>query len=244
MKNSRMKVSAMLLAAVFSFTGCGDALYEMTPEEEAAIVSYASHAVAKFNTYQKDGQVYVEQEDQTAEETEQESENTETENTESVADLGTQSSDNAAGELPQEQKSTLTDALDLGVIQADCVGTELCSMYPQTENSENSILGQVVAEGGKQLLVVHVNLHNQYNQKLLIDILKMKPTFRATVNGSDTIAAQVTLLPNDLGTYQSEIDAGATNETVLVFEVPQDIQEISGVQLKVTMNGNNYTVDL
>ena len=61
MKSSKMKMTALVLAAAFTFTGCGEALYELTPEEELAVVSYASHVVAKFNKYQRDGEVFVKQ---------------------------------------------------------------------------------------------------------------------------------------------------------------------------------------
>ena len=62
MKSSKMKMTVILLAAAFLFAGCGDALYVMTPEEETAIVSYASQLVAKYNTYQREGEINISQE--------------------------------------------------------------------------------------------------------------------------------------------------------------------------------------
>ena len=59
MRDSRMKMTAVLLSAAFTLTGCGEALYTLQSEEEAAVVNYAAHAVAKYNTYQQDGEVYV-----------------------------------------------------------------------------------------------------------------------------------------------------------------------------------------
>ena len=59
MKGSRMRIAAVLFVAAVTLSGCGEALYELTPEEQAAIVSYASHTVAKFNNYQKDGEIFV-----------------------------------------------------------------------------------------------------------------------------------------------------------------------------------------
>ena len=91
---------------------------------------------------------------------------------------------------------------------------------------------------------MNVNLINQAAQDLHIDILAMTPEFRAVINGDKTVPAQTTILPNDLSTYVQDIKAGATNETVLIFEIPQDIQEISSIQLKITMNGDQYDVDL
>ena len=62
MKNSRIRITAVLFAVAVALSGCGEALYEMTAEEEAILVNYAAQSVAKFNTYQQDGEVFVRQE--------------------------------------------------------------------------------------------------------------------------------------------------------------------------------------
>ena len=59
MKNSRMKITAVLFAMALTLSGCGDAMFEMTAEEQSMIVNYSAQAVAKFNTYQQDGEVFV-----------------------------------------------------------------------------------------------------------------------------------------------------------------------------------------
>ena len=128
--------------------------------------------------------------------------------------------------------------MDLGVITAEYEGNSLCDTYAKSESYA------IDAQSGKQLLVLNVNLINQAAQDLHIDILAMTPEFHAVINGDMTVPAQTTILPNDLSTYVQDIKAGATNETVLIFEIPQDIQEISSIQLKITMNGDQYNVDL
>lgn len=72
----------------------------------------------------------------------------------------------------------------------------------------------------------------------------MVPEFRAVVNDTETVAAQTSILQNDLSTYQEDIMAGETKETVLLFEISRDIQEISSLQLKVSMNEKKYTLNL
>lgn len=243
MKSSRMKFTAVLLTAAFTLTGCGDALYVLTPEEETAIVSYAARAVAKYNSYQQDGEVFVLQEILDGEDTlqEEESEMPEEAATEEPQETEVQTEQTPETDMPSSdsaQTATLTDALDLGVIQADYVGSSLSNTY------EESDYYAVDADAGMQFLVVNVNLTNPTEQDLHVDILAMTPTFQAVVNGTDTAAAQTTILLNDLSTYQSDVLAGATNETVLLFQIPQEIQEISGIQLKIDMNGNHYVVNL
>lgn len=244
MKNSRMKITAVLLMAAFMFSGCGEALYEMTPEEEAAVVSYAAHAVSKYNTFQQDGEIYI-QKDEVALTEEAETEITETEIAETDADGMVEPlvEEDAEAEVAETagkvtEGATLTEALDLGVVRAEYMGNALYKTYKKSD------VFAIDAREGKQLLVLDVNLTNTIDQDLHIDILAMTPTFRAVINGSETVPLQTTILPDDLSTYQQDILAGATNTAVLVFEIPQDIQEVSSIQLKVTMNGNNFTVNL
>ena len=243
MKNSRMKMTAVLLTTAFALTGCGDALYELQPEEQTAIVSYAAHVVAKYNTYQQDGEVFVMQEVLEGEEAEAQSaeaqdipEEPQTEEQVSTEGQTGEAGTSSAGET--ETASTLTDALDLGVIQTDYTGAQLCDVY------QENTTGVVHPDPGKQLLVLHVNLTNTVSEKLHINIMNMQPVFKATINGETTTPALVTALTQDLGTYSMDIEPNGTNETVLLFQIPEDITEISSIQLKITMNGNNFTVNL
>ena len=240
MKVSRMKITAVLLTAAFTLTGCGDSLYVLTPEEEAEIVSYVAHTVAKFNTYQQDGEVFVPPEvPEDEEEPEEDTVIQETGQEPEISDTETEAADTAGNTEGSEEASvTLTEALDLGVVAAEFAGSSLCTTYDKSE------VYAVDADPGQQLLVLKVNLHNQVDQDLHIDILAMTPEFRAVINGDRTVAAQTTILPNDLSTYQQDILAGATNETVLLFQIPLEIQEISSIQLKISMNGNHYTVNV
>lgn len=244
MKNSRMKMTAVLLTTAFALTGCGDALYELEPEEEAAIVSYAAHAVAKYNTYQQDGEVFVMQEVLDGEEAEEPSADVQEEGqTEEQVSTEGQIEQIEQTDVPSAADetgsvATLTDALDLGVIQTDYMGAELCDVY------QENTTGVVHPDPGKQLLVLHVNLTNTVSEKLHINIMDMQPIFKATINEETTTAALVTALTQDLGTYSMDIEPNGTNETVLLFQIPEDITEISSIQLKITMNGNKFTVNL
>ena len=248
MKSSKWKMTAILLAAAFLLSGCGEALYEMTPEEEAAIVSYASQVLSKYNKYQRDGEVYI------GEDTpEPETEKAQTEEEPDVKEEdSTQETPKADAQTPEESPeadsqaplgegeglSSINAALDLGVVQAEYTGNSLCATY---EKSDTYV---VDAPAGKQLLAVNVKLTNPSNQDLQIDILSMTPAFGAAVNGAVFVPAQTTILPNDLSTYQGKIAAGESLDTVLLFEIPQEIQEISSIQLKIRMAGAEHTVNL
>lgn len=244
MKSLKMKLAALLAAAAFMFAGCGEALYVLTPEEEAGIVSYASHAVAKFNKLQQEGEMFVSQDILDSEEAEEETETQEEGLPPEEAgqqEGGEQGQSGTAADVSQGGGMgavTLGTALDLGAVQADYKGCNLCVTY------EKSDVFAIDAAAGKQLLALNVTLANPSSQDLRVDILAMTPTFQATVNGTDTAMAQTTILPNDLSTYQGDLLAGESVDTVLLFQIPQEIQEISGVQLEVTMDGVTNTVNL
>lgn len=245
MKSLRMKLAALFAAAAFILAGCGDALYVLTPEEEAGIVSYASHAVAKFNKLQQEGEIFVSQDVlEPVEETEEATEEAGTQEADLPPEDGGQAEADGAQQAGNASPGaetgavTLGTALDLGAVQADYKGSSLCVTY------EKSDVFVIDAAAGKQLLVLNVTLANPSSQDLRIDILAMTPTFQATVNGTDTVMAQTTILPNDLSTYQGDLLAGESVDTVLLFQIPQEVQEISGIQLKVTMDGVAHTVNL
>lgn len=255
MKNSRIRITAVFFAVAVTLAGCGEALYELTPEEEAILVNYSAQAVAKFNTYQRDGEVFVrkdilegtdgEEADPTeapvpaeapAEEEILEGDTQEPEETaEQVSPAGQQ---DPGQSQPENAGSTMTEALDLGVVSADYMGHELTESYM----AEDYYV--VDAEAGKQFLVLKYNLVNKANQPLHIDILAMTPSFVAVVNGEQKVPAQTTILLNDLSTYQSDIEAGGTKETVLLFQIPEEVEEVSSIQLNVTMNGRQFAINL
>lgn len=248
MKSSRMKVTAVLLTTAFTLSGCGEKLYVLTPEEEAAIVSYAAHTVAKYNNYQQDGEVFVLKEvlegEMVASDTEMATESvdgmpdTEASTTETLSPDSNQGDTSSGRTESSSGTVTLTEALDLGSVKAEYMGYKLCTTY------EKSDVYAVDAAAGKQLLVVNINLTNEATQDLHVDILASIPEIRAVINGEENVVAQTTILPDDLSTYQQDILAGETNSAVLLFEIPQEIQEVSDIQLSIRLNGNNYTVNL
>ncbi|MCM1257548.1 MAG: hypothetical protein NC307_06805 [Roseburia sp.] len=251
MKNSRIRITAVLFAIAVTLSGCGDALYELTAEEETILVNYAAQAVAKFNTYQQDGEVFVRQDVLDEEETEAAAAEPEESlgeealletDTEEPGETTDMSQSQATSALEQTEDtpstSTMTEALDLGVVTADYMGNELTKTYMEEDYYA------VDAEAGKQFLVVKYNLVNTSNQALHIDILAMTPAFVAVVNGDQKVPAQTTILLDDLSTYQSDIEVGGTNETVLLFQIPEDVESVSSLQLNVTMNGKQFTINL
>ncbi|MCR5467839.1 MAG: DUF4352 domain-containing protein [Lachnospiraceae bacterium] len=265
--NLKKEIAVLLLLAVVVFgTGCGDAMYELTEEEQSAIVSYSAHAIAKFNTYQSDGIVYVNPAE-LIEETETESEIAEAIETEELTETdvesgdenGTESGDDLTEDASQGVEGdsssdvfgtnqtyngegygsieNLSAALDLGQITAEYMGYEISHDY-----SEGGLIS-MTADSGREYFVINIRLNNNSSNAYSIDLLSNKPRFKLLVDGESAGSAITTLLMNDLVTYQGNLSTGESVDTVLLFSVPEGSYEsFETLGLSVTMNGNTSNI--
>lgn len=53
-----------------------------------------------------------------------------------------------------------------------------------------------------------------------------------------------TILMQDFSTYQGTLKAGDTVETVLLFQVPDSVESVDDLVLEVSVDGNNYQINL
>lgn len=252
MKKNRLAAGALALAVSITACGCGDQIYELTGEEEAAIVHYSAHVVAKFNKNQTEGIQNVaalkaqrEQEEKEAEERrKQEEEKQEELKQEEKQDPANNDTQNAQKPEDAEQKPTvdyvsLSKALQLGNVNAVYRKYEITSTYHASESY------MVRANNGNDLVVLYVNLKNNGNKAAECDILSKIPSFRLTINGEMSVSADTTILLNDLGTYQGNIRAGDKVRTVLIFQVKHGaVKTVNSMDLEVTIDGASSQVQL
>lgn len=236
MKSSRLKIGALVLTMSLVMGGCGEKPYKLTDNEEAIIVNYAAHVVSKYNKRQPDGlaNVVSSESDKTSE--------TETETQKTSTDDKTQSASTEKGQQDQtKQKTTetLTKALGLDGLTASYKGVEITNSY--TEPKYYSL----DATSGNTFLIIHITLENKTDKAIDCDLISGNPVFTAVINDSVTVEANTTILLNDLGTYQATIVAGASTNTVLLFEIPADqITSVEQLELKIEMNGTSSDVEL
>lgn len=227
MKRSKMKkalLGGLLLACAGALCGCGEEPYELQNNERAIIVNYAAHIVAKYNMKQPEGYRYV----YTPEDDQQEepAEDTAGQDTTDTTSSDTQSPDTAATDsnTPQDSGTTLSEALGLNKIQAVYTGAELTDRYDET----------VVPESGRQLLILHVTLQNPTKKTQKCDILSLLPTFRVKVNGNVEATSELTILPDNLATWEEDLPAGASENTVIIFQLNKDaVTQIDQLEMEV-----------
>ena len=240
MRKNRFAAGALTLAVSMTICGCSQKMYDLTDTEEAAVINYAARAVTKFNLRQTEGIRNVavlekkmadekELEEQKKEEEKRQQE--EEKNQQKPAD---QKPSENTGATQQEQVNyvSLNQALKLGGVDAVCRSCEKTTAY----NTTDSFL--VTANDGNELLILHIDLKNNSGKKAGCDILSKMPSFRLTVNDTVSMSADTTLLLNDFGTYQGDIQAGSTQKTVLVFQARKGtLKKIKNMVLEVNING-------
>lgn len=246
----RIKALALLSVVSLIFTGCSEGVYEMTDEERQIIVDYSAHIITKYNIRQAEGYTYVymadEEEEEDYSEFEEEVASAEEENSEEEASKAEETKEEAKNEenatpsaptTPSNNSNgyvTLTEALGFSSIEATMEKAYYSLKYDS-----------YVPELGKGMIVVKVNLKNMSNNNIEVDLLSHLPVFKARINDSVNVTAPLTILLDDLGTYQGNIPSGGTAETVILFPLKtDDITEVTDLVLSVEMGGNTKKVKL
>lgn len=229
--NRKSLLGVVLLAGALLLTGCGEEPYELQDNEREIIVNYAAHIVAKYNIRQPEGYRYVypspEEEEQTQEtqsgETDPEETDDQQSQTEEQAQEDMPADDADAPGAEERSPVTLSEALGLEHVQAVYTGAELTDRYDT-----------VVPDSGKKLMILHVTLQNRTKKARKCDILSLLPVFRAKVNGTQEVTAELTILPENLSTWESQIPAGGSADTIILFQVKEDaVQSVEQLELEV-----------
>ena len=221
MRRTRIKMMAAVMAATMLLGGCGDALYDLTDDEENVIVNYAAHIVTKYNTYQREGLTYVSPEE--PEETQEDVTVPQTPETQDASETGTAASAEAAApavSVAAAGSASLDQLFGADGIQMTYAGAQLAPGYMEGDYYE------MTPDAGKQYLVLSIDVTNTGADGVGLDVLSVSP--KST--------AETTLLDTDFSTYQGTIPAGGSTRLVLVFQVPDDVASADSVELYVQMD--------
>ncbi len=243
-------VFGVLAAALFVMSGCGEQLVDMTADEEAKVVTYAAHVIAKFNKKQPDGICYVPV--------------METESEESPLSQSPQQ-DPAAGELPEgyHDPADYEDVPTTTGTNMDAISPEGAAVDSNASPMELSEVigipgfdmqwtGTAVADDyvdpsgatlatpnkGNRYVILTVTITNTTDSNLRCNIAELVPAIVLIVNGSERINASQMLVSTDFATYNADIGAGESVDTNIFFQrKADDIQDTDSYGLEVTLNG-------
>lgn len=119
-------------------------------------------------------------------------------------------------------------------------GTSRGNVYPENPGGRIS----VVAEQGKQVLVLYFNMENSSVEEQYIDIFGMNQKYAVVINGDEMTTCSITLLPNDLSTMRQKVGAGESLELLLLTQIDANIMEIDDITLRVSCDDASYNVRL
>lgn len=238
MKIAKIQMTAAAMMSMLLLGGCGVTPYELTQKEENIIVDYSAHIVTKYNSYQKEGIVYIAQEELEAPVDEGAQEDIPEDMP--VPEEGDPAASGGESEGTEDfvPQTTLTELFGREGISVNYTGAYLTDSYV------DDVDYSVEADAGKIYLVMNIDITNSTGSDVSFDNLVASPQFKVTVNDTETASSAMTFLSEDFSIYEETIEAGSTKATVLLFVLPDSVTEIQNILLEVKVNDGSYQIIL
>ncbi len=235
--NKKIILSIVLLCVCMGFCGCS-LMEPVSDKDMDAIAAYSAKMVAKYNTKQKDGVVFIDESDELksmAKEKEKEKAKANTTNSTNSSKSSNSTSGNATQTTPPV---ALAAALGKNGVDFAFQGVEVKDSY--TTN-----VYDMSPNPGSKFLVMKFKATNTSGQDANIDILSLSPKFKATINGSANANNDLTLMPEDLSTFKGTLKANESRDLIILFQFKDaDLSNIQGTSLKCTVNGSTNDIIL
>lgn len=248
----KLLMAGCIIILAFSSVGCTKTI-ELTDDENYIIAEYAAELLFKYdrNTYVKyydDTDVAEATMSDAYVTTEITTENTEAEET--TADEPT-TEKQAIEAWTDVSGVDATEATDFDIAQFAGVDTisikyayyMLLDSYPSYDR--DGIYMEITAPEGYKLLVLKFDIENKTNEKQLIDMYNRNLEYSIIVNDSKKASQLLTILVDDLYTYQATVDASMRQSAVLLFQVSESVADkISNLKLQVDYMNDSRVIQL
>lgn len=233
-KKTKPFITILTGAMIVSLCGCGNAIPNLSEEQEALVVEYASTAVLKHDAnYQGklvDLSTITNEEEVPPEEiTQAPAEETNIPEEPAPVQEPQPEADSAAQQEAEVQVNA-EQILGLQNVSLICSGYEVDEFYPKNGNEIYFVMN---ATPGNNLLVVKFTLKNLLNEEQDIQIQPGTVRVKINLNGEEKNAL-TTMLLNDLATYQGTLGPDEETELVVVGEYPvEELQTIDALSVKL-----------
>lgn len=115
--------------------------------------------------------------------------------------------------------------------------------YPS--HDKDGVFVEIQAPSGYKLLVVKFDIENQTNEPQDIDLFSKDIEYHIIINDSKSAKPMLTILIDDLYTYQYKIDSSMREEAVLLFQISDTMaSRIQDAKLKVTYENESMVIQL
>lgn len=261
-----------IILVIFVFSGCTKVI-DLTDEENYLIAEYAAELLLKYdrNTDLKyDSSTTTEElteevttEEITTEEITTEATTEATTETTTEVQSGTDDPDTQTTEGGTEHPGNVGGLTDISGVQADMEAKDfdlaqfasvdnvsikyayymLADRYPS--HDKDGMFIEIEAPSGYKLLVVKFDIENLTNDEQYIDLYSKDVSYNIILNDNKSAKQMLTILIDDLYTYQYKIEGSMREEAVLLFQISDAVaSRIQDVKLKVTYDGKSSTIQL
>lgn len=250
MKKLLIKILA-IGAAGACLTGCGNAIPEMTPQQQELVVEFAAGELLKYD--QKHTTKIVPLEMIQEEESSQADSSVLDEKEDPSTDVDKENEDSGEEGIPadevtvidqtqEEVPESVDEFMDLTGISITYTGYELTDSYPP-EVTDDIFFFMSATENNK-LLVLKFQVENVSSESVELDFAHSQTRYKIVVNGEEQNAL-TTMLLNDMAYYQGTLAAGESVELVLVGEVSNEqADQITSLVLTMKSVDDSATISL
>ncbi len=115
--------------------------------------------------------------------------------------------------------------------------------YPSYD--KDGVFITIEAPQGYKLVVLKFKLENKTNEEQFVDLYSKDIDYRIIVDDSKSAKQMLTILMDDLYTYEGTVEGSMYNEAVLLFQVSDDIAlNMQDVKLKAIYNDQDVIISL
>lgn len=234
----RRLLAGLIACGIFVTTGCGQVI-DLTDEENHLIAEYAAELLLKYDRNYDTRYNPDELEDTTETMTETDATTEATTEVVTTTEAATTEQDAPAdGQTTQAQpvtdeavKEDIGATVDSDFDIAAFVGESRISVryayymvvdsYPSYD--QDGMYIEVQAPEGYKLLVLKFEVENKTNEDQAVDLYNKDVNYNIVVDNSRTTKQMLTILADDLYTYDKTIQASSREETVLLYTVSDSV---------------------
>lgn len=228
-------------------TGCGNAIPEMTTQQQELVVEYAVSELLKYDKNHETKLVVLDVDQEAAgavsnvasSELTDEIPKEESESSTKVEE-GISKDDVTVIDQTENVNISMEEFLKLNNVEITYTGYETADAYPP--ESQDEIYFYMSATEGNKLLVLKFDVKNVSAQDMELDMAGSQTRYKIVVNNEEKNAL-TTLLLNDMAYYKGTLAAGESVELVVVGEIPQE-QEAQITSLELIMKNVDDTATI
>ena len=256
----RRLLAGLIACGIFVTTGCGQVI-DLTDEENHLIAEYAAELLLKYDRNYDTRYNPDELEDTTETMTETDAATEATTEVVTTTEAATTEQDAPAdGQTTQAQpvtdeavKEDIGATVDSDFDIAAFVGESRISVryayymvvdsYPSYD--QDGMYIEVQAPEGYKLLVLKFEVENKTYEDQAVDLYNKDVNYNIVVDNSRTTKQMLTILADDLYTYDKTIQASSREETVLLYTVSDSVaNKWTDLKLQVKYGGTSAVLQL